>query len=304
MRTLAFVGIFLVASWAIGTFSFQFREDLDAAELEPWQGGDFIELPSGRTHYVDIGPATAPTILFFHGSGRGVADWQDGLFSEFSDQYRLIGFDYFGNGLSDRGFGLRYGYNLWARQAIELLDQLDVGKAVFVGHSVGGVIASITAADYPQRSAGVVTIGTGTAMDPAQILPFIPGVGELTYALNPSLSEVFSERHAEFIKQAERIKGTHWAFLVYVRRQYTIDGLRVIRGLYKDVPVPLMHISGTEDRSIPHRAARALSEESGGRFVPVTGAGHNVHIDAPQRLAEIIEMFVSELADASGPSGS
>ena len=283
----------LIAVWAASSFLPALQEDTKIIDVTPWPGAQFIDLPDGRTHYIDTGPQDAPAILLFHGSGRGVADWQEGLIDELSNSHRVIAFDYYGNGLSDRGFGLTYGYNLWARQGIQLLDALGVERAVFVGHSVGGVVATITATDYSEHALGVVTIGTGTAMDPAQLVPFIPIAGEIALARQTRLSDVFSPRHTAFIDQASRIHGTRWAFLVYLRRQYTIDGLRIITGLYKELPVRSLHVSGTEDASIPHEAARAVATETGGAFAAIDGVGHDVHVEAPKQLAALIKDFAA-----------
>ena len=293
MRKTGLVLFGLIAVWAASSLLPGLQEDTKITDVTPWPGAQFIDLPNGRTHYIDTGPRDAPAILLFHGSGRGVADWQEGLIKELSDSHRVIAFDYYGNGFSDRGFGLTYGYNLWARQGIQLLDALGVERALFVGHSVGGVIAMIAASDYTDHAFGVVTIGTGTAMDPAQIVPFIPIFGEVAFAQQSRFSDVFSPQHEAFIDAAHRIHGTRWAFLVYIRRQYTIDGLRVITGLYKELPVRSLHVSGTEDASIPHDAARAVAAETGGDFAAIDGVGHDVHVEAPGKLAALIKDFAN-----------
>ena len=80
---------------------------------------------------------------------------------------------------------------------------------------------------------------------------------------------------------------------MYIRRQMTIDGVRLLRGVFEDVRCPVLHVSGVMDRNIPPEAARALTKRTGGQFVMIEGASHAVHTDAPARLVEEIERFLA-----------
>jgi 2-hydroxymuconate-semialdehyde hydrolase len=268
------------------------KAELDMVGNEPF-GADtrFVETRSGRVHVYDKGAGSV--ILLLHGSGRSVADWQEGFGDRLAENHRVIGFDYFGHGLSDRTHGLSYGHQLWTQQAIDLLDALGIEQAVVVGHSVGGVIAARIAADFPERVTHVVTIGTGMAMDPTQQLLMVPGVGEWIMARETVFGDTFSAQHQERQERAYAIAGTRAAFLTYVRRQYTIDGLRLLWGVYEEIQAPVLHVSGTSDQAIPTEAARALTLRTGGTFAAVDAVGHDVHIEAPERLTTLIEQFLA-----------
>lgn len=79
----------------------------------------------------------------------------------------------------------------------------------------------------------------------------------------------------------------------------TVDGLRLMTGVFEDVRAPVLHLSGSEDENISPRAARALSQRTGGRFEVVDGVGHDVHILAPGQTAAIIKQFLSEDGDVA-----
>lgn len=300
LLTLAAV---VLLPWLVGRWMMADQEESPAPPDQPWPGAAYIALPSGRTHFLDLGPRDAPAILLFHGSARGIADWQEGLAGALAHRYRVIAFDDYGNGFSDRGQGWSYGYDLWARQGMELLDALGVDRAVFVGHSVGGIVAAAAAADNPGRAVGLVTIGTGAAIDPVQILPLIPGLGEIVVGASPRLSDTFSPAHMRFIDAAHAIAGTRAAYLVYLRRQYTFDGLRILNGLIREVACPILHVSGTRDASVPHEAAKSFATESGGTFLAFDGIAHDVHVEAPEALAAAIASFSAGL-DWTRPAGA
>jgi pimeloyl-ACP methyl ester carboxylesterase len=96
------------------------------------------------------------------------------------------------------------------------------------------------------------------------------------------------------LQAAYRIKGTRRALLmyIYIRRQMTVDGVRLLRGALEDVRVPVLHISGSEDRNISPKRARELAKRTRGSFIVIPGASHGVHIDDPGGLAKEIERFL------------
>ena len=256
----------------------------------------FLETQLGRVHALDQGHGS--TLLLLHGTGRSIADWQEGLVERLSRNHRVVAFDYFGHGLSDRHHGLAHGSALWARQGIAVLDSLSIERATVIGHSVGGVVAALLAADAPDRVDRAVFIGHGIAMDPMQIVPFIPGLGEFAMGRTAIFSTVFSKSHRRRLEAAYRIRGTRAALLVYIRRQYTVDGFRLLFRTYEDIEIPVLQIHGTNDESISIEAGRRITPRlRDSRFVAVEGASHDVHIDAPDRLVTEIESFLGEAGD-------
>jgi 2-hydroxymuconate-semialdehyde hydrolase len=275
-----------------GSFMNRKLEPVQRAEAPSDPDTRFVETRSGRVHVLDVGEAD-DVILLLHGTGRSVADWQEGLAERLAQKHRVIGIDYYGHGFSDRAHSWRYGIALWAEQAVDVLDALDIERVTVVGHSAGGCVAAIFTADHPERVDRAVFIGHGIALDPMQTVPLIPGVGELFMARTAIFSDVFSPAHEQRLTNSYAIRGTRAALLTFIRRQYTIDGLRLLRGTYEEIRRPVLQVHGTEDASIPIAAARKLSSRiQETRFVAVAGVGHDVHVEAPARLAEAIENFV------------
>ncbi|MDJ0787405.1 MAG: alpha/beta hydrolase [Myxococcota bacterium] len=254
----------------------------------------FLATRSGRVHVLDLGEGDE-VLLLLHGTGRSLADWQEGLAERLAPRFRVVAIDYYGHGLSDRSHALRYGIALWARQAIDVLDALSIPRATVVGHSAGGAVAAIVAADHPERIRRAVFIGHGMAMDPVQIVPLIPGVGEWRLSRTAIFSDVFSPEHERRLATAWSIQGTRSALLTFLRRQYTIDGLRLLTRTYEEIEGPVLQVHGSLDASIPVRAARTLSPRlRDGRFRVLEGVGHDVHVEAQAELARAIIEFVGD----------
>jgi len=277
-----------------GPFMIRSNETVSRAPAPSDAETRFVETRSGRVHVLDVGGGGG-VILLLHGTGRSVADWQEGLADRLGEEHRVIGIDYYGLGLSDRTHSWRYGIALWARQALDVLDALEIERVTAVGHSAGGAVAAILTADHPERVDRAVFIGHGMAVDPMQIVPILPGIGEIAMARTAIFSEVFSEDHERRLATAYAIRGTRAALLTFLRRQYTLDGLRLVTGTYEDIRRPVLQIHGVEDASIPVAAARRLTARlHDARFLSFAGVGHDVHIEAPDRLAEAIEAFVRD----------
>lgn len=128
-------------------------------------------------HYEDMGNPNDPPVLLVMGLGAQLLLWRTGFCELLVDQgFRVIRYDNRDVGLSSKLHGRRAGgalipalarsfvglpspsvYTLdhMADDAAALLDQLGVGRAHIVGASMGGMIAQIFAARYPERTAGL-----------------------------------------------------------------------------------------------------------------------------------------------------
>jgi pimeloyl-ACP methyl ester carboxylesterase len=291
---IAFVSLVLIlaALYVAGTLMIAQVETVDWDRVAPAPGAKFITTMLGRVHYIDVGEG--PPILLMHGSGRSIADWQEGAIERLALHHRVIAFDYFGNGFSERRASYTYGYDLWVDEAVALLSALRVEHVTVIGHSVGGALACILAADHPELVDHVVTIGTGMTIEPQQFVPLVPGVGEIIMANTRVFGPTYSDKHRAALEAAYRIKGTRAAVLSYIRRQLTIDGLRLLWGTFEDIKAPVLHISGSRDTNIAPAIARDLARRTHGTFVSIEGATHMVQIDTPDRFVEAVEAFLSK----------
>lgn len=119
--------------------------------------------------YVDEG-AGDQTIIFVHGLGSYLPAWQKNI-ADLKSDYRCIAVDLPGYGKSSKGV---YPITLefYADKLIELMDTLNLDKATFTGHSMGGQISIIAALKYPERVDKLMLVA------PAGIEKFSPGEGK------------------------------------------------------------------------------------------------------------------------------
>lgn len=268
--------------------------EADPHALAPWgPGTSFVSTPAGETHVLDVGEGDV--ILLIHGSTGSIADWQEQVVGPLSQSYRVVAFDSFGFGLSERNDSFRYGYPRWTQQAIEVLDALDIQRAVVVGHSAGGLATAILAAEHPERFRGAVITGHGPAFDLFQLVPVVPGLGELWAARQPIIGDAFSEAYRERAEAVHRIRGTRHAYLNFVRNQYGLATLDYFNA-YEQIQIPVLQMHGADDTSIPIDAARDVSSRiANARFVPIENSDHFIHIEAPDQWLLEVTTFVDSL---------
>ncbi len=111
--------------------------------------------PQGfKLNYKVLGPADASeTIIFAHGNGNCVKDWQGLGYVERFSKYRVILMDALGYGESDKPHAKEhYTAERRAEDVITVLDNLSLNDPVhFFGASVGGSIGFVLADLYPER---------------------------------------------------------------------------------------------------------------------------------------------------------
>ena len=100
--------------------------------------------------YADDAPANAPTVVMIHGFTGSKENWYP-LAERLRGKYRLLIPDLPGWGQSERKPGADYGFVAQAQRVADFIRLESPGKpVVLLGHSMGGGIAALVAARYPQ----------------------------------------------------------------------------------------------------------------------------------------------------------
>ncbi len=115
-----------------------------------------IALRSGlRLHYQQVGDG--PDVVMVHGITGNLAAWHLHIVPALSDRFRILTYDLRGHGYSDTP-STGYSPDDMATDLADLLDALDLPRAVIVGHSYGADIALYFAARHPDRAREVIAI--------------------------------------------------------------------------------------------------------------------------------------------------
>jgi 3-oxoadipate enol-lactonase len=236
-----------------------------------------------------------PAILFAHGAGGNHLSWWQQV-PAFSAGYRCITFDHraFGRSLDTTGDGRAH----FARDAIALLDHLEIERAFVVAQSMGGRTAAGLIRNAAGRVRGLVlagTLGGAVSSETEAIMHAFRG------SLPPGLS-LLDRALSERFKRGQ----PDLAFLYYAIARLNPPrpsdflaprpGYRgSTAGLYAESGVPMLFLAGEEDRIVPPAAMEAAHRlVPGSRYAVITDAGHSAYFEQPQRFNELVAAFLRE----------
>jgi pimeloyl-ACP methyl ester carboxylesterase len=113
----------------------------------------FFQYKQVNLFYTDQGTGTP--ILLLHGYACDSHDWSYQIPFLLSLNYRVIALDQRGHGRSSVPQSLD---SAFASDAIALLNFLESGPAIVMGHSMGSVITSVLAMEYPDAVKAIVLV--------------------------------------------------------------------------------------------------------------------------------------------------
>ena len=136
-----------------------------------------VEMDDGHRLNVDVhGPEHAPTVVLIHGLGSDRTQWLEAI-EDLSHRFRVIAYDLLGHGRSDRKRWADHSLEAMAGDLDRVMERFSEGKAVVVGHSMGGMIALTWCRLNPEkmhdRLAGLVLVHT-TPVNPFETMAPVP----------------------------------------------------------------------------------------------------------------------------------
>lgn len=281
--------------------------------------------------YDEFGDKAAPPILLIMGLGTQMIAWKESFCQRLAGHgFRVIRFDNRDIGLSTKFEGakkvnlpllfikatlrlpIRPPYTLddMAADAIGLLDALKIQKAHIVGASMGGMIAQIIAARYPQRCLSL------TSMMSTSGARGLPGptkeVGARLMAKRPPDREGFIQFGVDTLKaigspgyptpdaqlreQVTRAYERAFYPVGFVRQLAAIVAYGSRVPLLKTIRVPTLVLHGEPDPLVPVEGGRDTAANiSGAVLETIPGWGH----DFPDALVPMMADRIAAHAQAA-----
>lgn len=252
--------------------------------------GQFVALSGGVTHYDIAGPDTGRVVVLVHGFSVPSYIWDSTSVALSAAGYRVIRYDLFGRGWSDRP-DAAYDGAMYDAQLDALLDSLRITQPIdLVGLSFGGFVTAHYVAGHAAR------VRTLTMIDPASRERTLPGflswpvVGPWIWQTTqvPGMADgqtsdfLHPERYPTWVDQYRpqmRYNGFGRALLRSAVTMSRTDFGALFASAAK-TGVPTLLVWGKQDRTVPI----ALSEVARTNmpqleFFPVDSAGHLPHME-------------------------
>ena len=255
---------------------------------------DFGDL---RIHYLDEGDRAGAPVVFAHALGSDLRIW-DAVIPLLPQGLRLVRYDLRGHGQSTVPEP-PYAMGALIRDAERLMDARALHEAVFVGCSLGGMIAQGLAVKRLDLIRGLVLCGTAAKIATAEI--WQDRIDQVrSYGLE-SLADATMQRWFPPAVRAAP-KGQLWRerFVAGDPEGYAgcaaalagTDFYTPTSGL----TLPTLAIAGTEDGTTPPDLVRETAALiKGNRFQMIRGAGHVTAIDKPAETAAAITAFLEQI---------
>jgi pimeloyl-ACP methyl ester carboxylesterase len=125
-----------------------------------------VKIGNLNLHYLDWGNTDAVPIILLHGL-CGNAHYWDFFARSVATEYHLIAVDQRGHGDSD--WAESYGPKDYVLDLETFVDSIKLNEFVLIGHSMGGINATIYAAQHPDKASALVIVDIGPEIAAAGI---------------------------------------------------------------------------------------------------------------------------------------
>lgn len=260
------------------------------------------------------GSSDRPPLLCLHGLTRNSRDFAD-FAGRYSPQFRVIAPDFRGRGQSDLDpVPSRYNPLTYARDVIQLLDELAIPGAIFVGTSLGGLVTMAIAATSPDRIAAAILNDVGPELSQAGLDRIATYVGkDVRFASWDEAAAAIAENHGrlpasfthdDWLAMAHRICREREGSIVFdydmaIALPFTTGGATprvdlwpLFEALAKK---PLLVVRGEKSDLLSEAAAEKMHRAApDARFVTIPGVPHPPTLSEPEAVAAI-DAFLESL---------
>ena len=266
--------------------------------------GSFVQLTDGITHYELAGSDTGKVVVLVHGFSVPYYIWDSTFVKLVDEGYRVLRYDEFGRGFSDRPEKV-YEAAFLRRQLEELLTKLNLSSVhAIAGLSFGGPVVTDFVVHHPTEVDKVILVdpvypvppdGAGGSPYPESFMNFMMALypedmvnGQLTDLKYPERFPQWGDQY----KVQMRYKGLRQA-LISTRLHYATP--KQMRATYQQLDLlgkSVLLIWGIEDNTTPFSSSDQLRKVLHTDFFPIEDAAHLPHMEKASLVNEKILKFL------------
>jgi pimeloyl-ACP methyl ester carboxylesterase len=289
------------------------------AEFAPDTRVRRVRWSQGETQVLELG--TGSPLLLVHGALSGASGWMP-ILPTLARNHRVLAVDLPGHGLADpfdyTGVDL---LELGPTFLRDILDSLELQTVDLVANSTGGLFSALLAIDNPARTSRLVLVGAPLGVDRAVPLQFrvlgLPLVGrplarfftsKLTRDSNRKFWGQVLVTHPEYlgdalldedVASARRNSASHLSLATSLGDFRGASSHLMLGERWQALKVPTLMLWGDQDAFFggPEKGEAIARENSNLSVIRITGAGHIVWIDEPERVVNEIDSFLGNVAD-------
>ena len=241
-------------------------------------------------------------LFLIHGFGLNRKIWLPMVTKYLKDQ-KVILPDLRGHGESDAPDG-PYSMGLLAEDLVNLLEYLEIEKAILCGHSMGGYITLAYADQYPRRMSGMGLITTRAEADTEAGRA---GRYEMVKAVKKQGAEPLSDSLGPRLTKDKELVQEMRIMLAETPPAGIIGALEGMAGrpdradFLPGINIPALVVAGAEDQIIDLESAKKMADAlPGGAFLSIPDAGHLPMLETPEALGKSLLTLAHRVEDLEG----
>ena len=257
----------------------------------------FADLGDVQLHYQIDGDPNGSPVVFANALGTDMQIW-DAVLPHLPAGLKLIRYDLRGHGRSSAP-PAPYSMGALIRDAEQLLDHLDIRDCVFVGLSIGGMIAQGLAVKRLDQIRGLVLSNTAAKIGTKSM--WQQRIDTVNTTGIEAISDAVMERWF-----SRRVRATpevaEWRDMLVQQSPVGYAGCcAAIAGTDFYTPtsglrLPTLGISGSEDGATPPDLVReTIDLIPGSSFSLIRKAGHLPCVDQPKEFAALLDTFLQKI---------
>ncbi len=167
-----------------------------------------LALDDHRLYWERYGNRSHPCLLLLHHGLGSIRSWRRQIPAFLEAGWQVLVYDRWGYGRSDVRSIFQHAYLAQdAEEAIALLDEQGVEKVTLVGHSDGGSIALLMAAQHPERVQALVVVAAHIYFEPKMVTG-LAGIAQA--AIDSALIGGLEREHGQRARGLLHAWVEHW----------------------------------------------------------------------------------------------
>jgi 3-oxoadipate enol-lactonase len=262
--------------------------------------------------YYEVHGENGSPLLMIHGLGCSIADWPQALIQLLSTRHVVVIFDNRGTGQSDKPTDPFTMADL-ARDAIGVLDSLQIDQAHVFGCSLGGMIAQHVVLNHPTRVQSLLLACTSSVWGhPKFVAPPEEVVAQLARPASGDRAQdiregwqilhppAFLELHRDWLEQElQKLLALKYPVTPDYARELQIGAVLSSHNTYdklSQILCPTLVQTGMEDILIPPENSRILADQiPNTRLIEYPDQGHGFLGPCAEQIAQDILNFLAEI---------
>jgi len=276
----------------------------------------FVEINDLDVHYKRTGSGE-PVFILLHGFGASTFSWRE-VMNPLAEFGTVIAYDRPAFGLTERPLEWQ-GINPYSEEGnlallLELMNTLQIDKAILVGNSAGGTVATAFALENPERVLALIEVDAAIyqTMPDSALLSWLLQTPQMDH-IGPLIARRLAGSQGDrFIQNAWHDPGQIAANPEIIAGYRTpLSDENWDRALWEhtkatrapdlaerlnDILVPTLVITGDDDRIVPTGNSIQLAQEiPGARLVVLENCGHLPQEECPDAFMHSVVDFIDEI---------